>query len=181
MLKRLLLATLPLMIALPSAAASAPVDPAGAARAAGEPPLADILKRQGYTIGVNKDEVDAQRFVKAGPGPVTHEPIAAFGLEKRCRSGWYRPVDGAPTLQPLWSVDANHNKQDHPPLMRGAVTRFDPGDAPFGLWVSTSGFENETVYTEDALQRFLPRFKPDDRHKAHVYPVKKGGRLIPNS
>ena len=51
--------------------------------AAGKPPLQETLKRQGYTIDVLKDAIPAQGFVKAGPGPVTTTPIAAFGLEKR--------------------------------------------------------------------------------------------------
>ena len=81
----------------------------------------------------------------------------------------------------LWQVDAPNNKRDRPPLKPGGRTAFDPGAAPFGLWVATAGFPGETVCTEDALQRFVPRFKPDDRHKAHVYPVKRGGKIVPHA
>jgi hypothetical protein len=166
---------------LPAPGRSVPQDPAAAARAAGEPPLGEILKRQGYTIDVTRDEIAAQQFVKAGPGPVRFTPIAAFGLEKQCSAGWYRMAGETPDRHLLWTVDATHNKQDFPPLMAGGVTQFDPGDLPFSLWVSSTGFKDEIVSTEDALQRFIPRFKADDRHKAHVYPVKRGGRLVPNS
>jgi len=163
-----------------SLAGAARTDPAAAARVAGEPPLGEILQKQGYTIDVDRDEIDAQLFLKAGPGPVTVTPIAAYGLPKRCHCGWYHPTNGVPDRHPLWSVDADHNKQAFPPVMPGAITRFDPGDGPFGLWVSSEGFQNETVSTEDALQRFIPRFKPDDRHKAHVFPVKRAGKRVPN-
>ncbi len=165
-------------------------DPASlAAIAAGEPPLQVILARQGYTIDTVKDEIRAQRFVKAGKGPVTHRPIAAYGLRAVCSSGWY-PAPAAATESPdtpppqkrlLWQVDAPYNKQAFPPTMKGGVTKFDPGDMPFGLWVSTAGFKDETVCTEDALQVFVPRFKPDDRHKAHVFPAKRHGKVIPNT
>lgn len=155
-------------------------DPRSAAIAAGEPPLADILSRQGYTIDTDHDEIPAPLFVKAGPGPVTHAPIAAYGVPKPCHSGWYRPSTGTPTRHALWTIDAPHNKQAQPPLTSNSTTQFDPGDQPFGLWVSSEGFQNETVYTQDALQRFVTRFRENDRHKAHVYPVKKDGKLVPN-
>jgi hypothetical protein len=165
---------------VPSLAGAARSDPAAAARAAGEPPLGEILRKQGYTIDVDKDEIDAPLFVKAGPGPVTVTPIAAYGLPKRCHCGWYHPANGVPERHLLWTVDADHNKQAFPPVMPGSITRFDPGEAPFGLWVSSEGFKNEIVSTEDALQRSIARFKPDDQHKAHVFPVKKAGKLVPN-
>jgi hypothetical protein len=179
MLRRTVLWILASGGALPYLIRAARADPRSAAIAAGEPPLAEILKRLGYTIDTDHDEIEAQLFVRARPGPVTHQPIAAYGLPNRCSSGWYRPTDGLPRPESLWVIDANHNKQDLPPLMRGGTTQFDPGDMPFGLWVSSAGFKNETVYTQDALQRFIPRFQPNDRHKAHVLPVKKSGKEVP--
>ena len=163
---------------------------AKAAHAAGEPSLQEILDKLGYSVDVQKDEIHAERFRRAGRGPITHQPIAAYGLIQVCTGGWYpapRPFTGEakdipqPTKQTQWQVDAPNNKQAAPPLMKGAKTAFDPGDAVFGLWVSTAGFKDETVYTQDALQGFVPRFKADDRHKARIYPVKKNGKLVPNA
>jgi hypothetical protein len=165
----------------PAGARALGQDPDRAARQAGEPTLGEILARQGYTIDTKSDEIEAQLFVKAGRGRVTHKPIAAFGLEKACSSGWYRPAGERPEKRPLWRVDERNNKRDLPPLMEGAVTEFDPGNEPFGLWVSTAGFADETVYTQDELQKFIARFKPNDRHKAHVYPVKRDGKVVPNA
>jgi hypothetical protein len=156
-----------------------------AAKGSKEPGLQEILDHLGYDINTEKDEIRAELFVKAGKGPVTHKPIAAFGLEKVCKSGWYWPAHlgrstgGGPKIE-LWKVDENHNKQYEPPLMQGAKTSFDPGKNTFGLWVSTAGFTDETVSTEIAMQIYVPRFK-DDRHKAHVFPVKRGGKRVLNS
>ena len=86
------------LLGLGAARADAPVDTAAvAAHAAGEPSLREILDRQGYTINTVKDEVKAGLFVRAGQGPVTHAPIAAYGLVKVCTSGWYRPTRTVPT------------------------------------------------------------------------------------
>lgn len=159
-----------------------------AAVAAGEPPLQTILERQGYTLDVAKDEIPAQRFVKAGREPVVFMPLAAYGLLKICSGGWYvvGPKDPGAKPEPpaktrLWRVDAPHNKQPFPPMMLESHMLFDPGARPFGLWVATEGFPGETVCTEDALQVFVPRFKPDDRHKARVYPVIKNGKRFPHT
>ncbi len=178
MLRRTLLWILASGGGLPCPILAARADPTSAAIAAGEPPLSEILKRLGYTIDTDHDEIDAPLFVRAGPGLVTHRPIAAYGVPNRCSSGWYRPTEGAPRPETLWVIDSNHNKQDLPPVMPGGRTDFDPGGTPFGLWVSSSGFKNETVYTEDALQRFVLRFKTNDRHKAHVFAVKKSAQVV---
>src|SRR5690348_15428122 len=72
----------------------AATDPAAvAAHAAGEPSLQEILDRQGYTIHAVKDEINVQRFRKAGRGPVVYKPIAAYGLAQVCTGGWY-PAPG---------------------------------------------------------------------------------------
>jgi hypothetical protein len=157
-----------------------------AAKGSKEPSLQEILDHLGYDINTEKDEIRAEVFVKAGKGQVTHKPIAAFGLEKVCTSGWYWPAHlgrstgRGPKIE-LWKVDENHNKQYEPPLMQGAKTSFEPGSKPFGLWVSTAGFADETVCTEMALQSFVPRFKADDHDKAHVFPVRRDGKLVRNS
>jgi trehalose utilization protein len=152
---------------------------AKAARAAGEPPLSLILRDAGYggTQVVAGGEIPAQLFVKAGPGGVTFRPLAAFGVPHRCTAGWYRQTrrgnDQEIRRTVLWRLDEKHNKQMAPPILRGGRTSFDPGSAPFGLWVATEGFPGEVIYTEDALQAAIKRFPADNRHKAHVYAAVK--------
>jgi trehalose utilization protein len=162
-------------------------DPAApAARATNEPPLALILRDAGYggTDVTTVGEVDGQRLVKAGQGPVKFTPLAAYGVEKVCHAGWYvaGPTDREPRRSELWKVDAPNNKRMAPPLAPGAKTEFDPGDKPFGLWVATEGFKGETIYTEDALQAFVKRFPPKGRHKAHIYAaVRSDYTPVPNA
>jgi hypothetical protein len=156
------------------------------APAAQEPSLQQVLTRQGYVVDVARDEVPAPLFVRAGPGPVVSRPVAAWGLEKVCHTGWYRPAAvgapvGLPERHELWRLAADQNKRDQPPLSPGGKTEFDPGDRPFGLWVSTEGFAGEVVYTEDALQAGIPRFPASDRHKARVFRARKASGDLPNS
>jgi hypothetical protein len=139
------------------------------AKGSGEPGLQTILDKLGYSINTEKEEIRGELFVPADPAkPVTHRPLAAYGLLKVCTSGWYRPTADRPDKIVLWKVDE-------------PKTEFQPGDKPFGLWVATAGFPDETICTEDALHRFVPRFKPNDRHKAHVFAVRREGKLVPNA
>jgi hypothetical protein len=160
---------------------------ATAARAAGEPPLALILRDAGYggTDITAGGEIDARLLVKAGAGNVTFRPLAAYGVLKTCAAGWYKAVPGseaAVSRAELWKIDAPNNKRMNPPLMKNGKTSFDPGSAPFGLWVATEGFKNETIFTEDARQASIKRFPAAKRHKAHIYAaVTSDGKPVPNS
>lgn len=153
-------------------------DPASAAIATKEPSLGEIARRQGYTLDVGVEEVNAQRFVRVGAEPIRFEVLASWGLEKPCHGGWYKPVEGPATPTRLWTVN---QKRDLPTMEPSSKTDFDPGPGEFGLYVSTEGFPGEIVTTEDAKLEYVPRFKPSDRHKAHVYVAKKNGKPIPNT
>lgn len=153
-------------------------DPAAkAAKASKEPSFQAILLKQGYMVDV-KDEVNAQRFARAGAGPVKYEVLASWGLEKPCHGGWYRPGEGPVKKEALWTVN---QKKDSPSLEPGSKTEFDPGDGEFGLYVNTEGFPAEVVTTEDAKLEHVARFKANDRHKAHVFAAKKDGKVVPNT
>jgi len=153
-------------------------DPASASIATKEPNLGEIVRPMGYTLDVGVEEVNAQRFVKAGPGPVKYEVLAHWGLEKPCHGGWYRPGEGRVKKEPLWACN---QKRSNPDLEPGSKTEFDPGASEFGLFVNTEGFFEEIVTTEDAKLEYVPRFKPGDKHKAHVYVAKKQGKTVPNT
>jgi hypothetical protein len=102
-------------------------------------------------------------------------------LLERCETGWYALKSSRlPEKRILWSVEGPKNKQDAPPLAPGGTERFRPGGV-FGLWVSTAGFKNETVYTEDRWQVFIPRFPEADRHKVRVFPAKTAHGIQKNA
>ena len=70
-----------------------------------------------------------------------------------------------------------------PPLEEGSQTRFDPGDQPFGLWVSNDDFRDGGIFTEPALVAHINKRLARQPYKAMIYPNrdKTTGRLIPNS
>jgi len=131
-------------------------------------------------------------FRKAGPGPVTYAPTIALGLTTRNRGGWYSLASngGEPRKSALWTstfknttADLKTGKNLPPPLEEGSQTRFDPGDQPFGLWVSNDGFTDGGVFTQPALVARINQRLARQPYKAMIYPNrdKTTGRLIPNS
>ena len=132
------------------------------------------------------------RFRKAGPGPVTFRPAIALGLETKNRGGWYATPSGteAPKRNELWSytwknttADVTSGDRLPPPLDEGTTTSFDPGNAPFGLWVSNDGLKDSLVFTEPRLvSAHNPRLAPQP-YKVMIYPNRdvKTGKPIPNS
>ncbi len=131
-------------------------------------------------------------FRKAGPGPATFTPVIALGLTTRNHGGWYLPAadDGPPRKSALWSYtfknttdDLRTGKNLPPPLETGSQTQFDPGDQPFGLWVSNEGFSDGGVFTEPALVARINKRLAGQPYKAMIYPNrdKTTGRLIPHS
>jgi hypothetical protein len=131
-------------------------------------------------------------FKKAGPGPVTHAPVIALGLTVPTRGGWYRPGPDAktPEKHDLWSYEFKNTAQDletnknlPPPLSSGSKTEFDPGDKPFGLWISTDGFKDGGVFTQPALVAAINQRLAKQPYKAMIYPNrdKSTGKAIPHS
>jgi hypothetical protein len=132
-------------------------------------------------------------FRKAGPGPVRFQPVIALGLPTRNRGGWYPAAsarDGAPKKLPLWSYvyrntadDLRTGKNLPPPLDPGSATEFDPGDAPFGLWISNDGLNDGGVFTQPALVARINQRLAKQPYKAMIYPNrdKASGRFIPHS
>jgi hypothetical protein len=131
-------------------------------------------------------------FRKASTGPVTYVPIIALGLTTRNRGGWYVPssADGAPRTTPLWSyvfkntaADLNTGKNLPPPLEPGSKTTFDPGDEPFGLYVSNDELADGGVFTQPRIVARMNRRLSKQPYKAMIYPNrdKTSGKDIPNS
>ncbi len=166
----------------------------------GEPDLVVVLDRM-YGLSMFGDLLNPVRtsadatpglFRKAGPGPVTYTPVIALGLVTVNRGGWYRPGPDAahPDRQDLWSYKFKHTTKDFdlgqvlpPALNGGSRTTFDPGDAPFGLWVANDGLKESDAYTEPKVVAALNKRLAKQPYKAMIYPArdKATGKVIPNS
>jgi hypothetical protein len=131
-------------------------------------------------------------FRKAGPGPVRYTPVIALGLETTTRGGWYRPGPsaGEPGSRELWSYTFRNTGQDietgrnlPPPLADGSTVEFDPGPAPFGLWVSNDGLKDGGVFTQPAVVRAVNARLAAQPYKAMIYRLRdrQTGRVVPHS
>ena len=166
----------------------------------GEPGWAGLLQtRYGLSMFgdlANPVETTAEAvpglFRKAGPGAVKTFPAIALGLETTTRGGWYRPgkTAGAPEKHDLWSytfknttADFETNKNLPPPLAKESATEFDPGDAPFGLWVSNDGLKDGGAFTEPRTVAAVNARLAKQPYKAMIYPNrdKATGKIIPHS
>jgi glucose/arabinose dehydrogenase len=120
------------------------------------------------------------RFVKAGPGAVTFEVLAAFvgdsGSQPAGFIGWYQTPATLVELMQLGSGDSGQH-QELNPTIGGGVTSFDPGDVSFGLWSSSPTFPGRVVYSEDALNTW-----DAGKQKHLVYPLLDiAGAVVPNA
>lgn len=131
-------------------------------------------------------EATPGRFRKAGPGPVRYRPVLALGLEVPIRGGYYAGEAGD---QELWSYQHKTTAREieaggdlNPPLRAGSSIEFDPGDAPFGLWVGNDQFRDK-VWTEPLRVAKENRRLAAQPYKAMIYPVRDRatGKVIPNS
>jgi len=129
------------------------------------------------------EEVAAQRFRKAGPGPVTLEVLAAFGVENDpvLEFGWYAAGDPSSREQ-LFEVQQTPtlNAQRLAPEVDGNLS-FDPATSTFGFysfWPSNQFFGQRYVYTEDRLNTFTDAIP----HQVRAYPFKNAdGEVEPNA
>ena len=131
-------------------------------------------------------------FKKAGPGPVRYTPEIALGLETTTRGGWYRPGSTVekPETSPLWSYtfknttsDLETNRNLPPKLAPGSSTSFDPGDAPFGLWIANDGLKDGGAFTQPSVVAAVNARLAKQPYKAMIYPYrdKATGKSVPNS
>lgn len=151
----------------------------------------DMLKDLANPVQANPLEVPGL-FVKAGPGPVTYKPTIALGLETRNRGGWYLPGEShaKPQTHQTWSytfknttADLREKRNLPPPLETGAKLEFDPGEKPFGLWVSNDGLKDGGVFTEPAVVKAVNARLAKQPYKAMIYQLrdKMTGKVVPNA
>jgi glucose/arabinose dehydrogenase len=162
---------------------------------ASEPSLQKVLDlfRIGATVGDSNvedsslqnppttpnDEVNGQRFFKAGSGNVTIEPITFFSPTSTptVRAGWYRSGDPGSKAE-LFTVPSQY-AQSVAPVADGA-TSFDPGSASFGLYTEWPSQSGRRVYSEHALNTW--ESNASLRQKVRVYPLKTAeGVVVPNA
>ena len=131
-------------------------------------------------------------FRKAGLGPVRYTPLMALGLETVNRGGWYSPgaTPAKPTKHELWSYKFKNTASDietgrnlPPPLASGSAVEFDPGERPFGLWLSNDGLNDGGVFTEPAVVRAINARLAKQPYKAMIYPLKDKatGKIVADS
>jgi len=132
-------------------------------------------------------------FRKAGPGPVKFTPVIALGLPSRTRGGWYsepRPGGAALTKSPLWTYTCKNTGDDlrtgknlPPPLEAGSATEFDPGNDPFGFWISNDEFKDGGVFSQPSLVGKFNRRLASQPYKAMIYARrnKDTGKPVPQS
>lgn len=114
------------------------------------------------------DEVAAPLFQKAVQDqPVTMLPLARFSPPGQVPYGWYPPgsPDQSQQVAALGEqTDPHTNNQSRmlePPLAEGSG-EFDPGAAPFGIFVQPDG--QATIYSEDVQNS-------DKQHRLKVFVV----------
>jgi hypothetical protein len=131
-------------------------------------------------------------FRKAGPGPARFTPVIALGMETVTRGGWYTPGpdDKSPQKHELWTYQAKNTTQDietrsnlPPKLLEGSKVEIDPGNAPFGLWISNDNFQDGGVFSQPRLVAAINQRLAKQPYKAMIYPNKDKatGKLIPHS
>lgn len=161
----------------------------------------DVVLKEQYGLAIFEDllnpvkdsaEATPGLFKKAGAGPVKYTPLIALGMPSVTRGGWYRTGKeaSAPNKQDLWSyqhrntsADLETGKNLPPPLSAGATTSFDPGDEPFGLWVSNDGLKDGGAFTQPKVVAAVNQRLAKQPYKAMIYPYKDKatGKVIPHS
>lgn len=163
-----------------------------------EPDWRDILEQQ-WKLNVDRDlrnplhegAVPSHMFVRAGRGPLKFTPIIALGREETTLGGYYRPREGVLKYQ-IHEVWRFAHKQPQSEMKSGEFTppeihlgraEFEPGDEPFGLWVSNYAFKDERVFTDPRVVAATNERLKAQPYKAMIYPNvdPKTGRPIPHS
>jgi len=150
-----------------------------------EPPLRQVLEALGFAVDVGGtelrlgtaaallgEEAPVPRFQRAHGGTVALYPVARFSSSERLPYGYYTG-EGAPEPHPLGAVAADEDQKLNPEIEPDAITTFDPGPGPFGLFVN---FGKRYGYTEDRMNTGAVR------HLARIYPLKsRTGLRIPDA
>lgn len=133
--------------------------------------------------GTQHDEVEMQRLVKAGAGPVTIQPLSnnAFNTKQgaSARFGYYKPGTKDARTE-LFAVAASEYNSTSPTWSAA----FDPGASPFGLYGEFNGSLFEVnklprgVFSEDKFNVF----DSVNKKKVRFFPLKNpNGTVVPDA
>ena len=131
------------------------------------------------TPAAGNDEVEAQLLQKAGTGPVTITPLAAYSYntDPVAITGWYT---GTTTINAhaLLSVPVGYG-QNLLPVATGATT-FDPGTASFGLFTNWPSQTHGATYSQDVYNYW--NTKNANHHSVRFYTYRdSAGNAVPNT
>jgi hypothetical protein len=169
----------------------------------GEATLSQVVQTLGYkvnvggtttTLGTGKDligdEVAAPRFVKSGAAAVGFQVVARYSPFEAAAYGYYTGAAPNVTRTQLGimskgAADNIANRTLFPPLDAGALSSFDPGSEPFGIFAESQS----NVASLGADARFFQEESLNDDqgavlpvHRFRVYPLKdRAGIAIANS
>jgi fibronectin type 3 domain-containing protein len=132
-------------------------------------------------LAATDQEVQIKQFQKAGPGPVTLQPLAVYTVTNGVRIGYYNSGDPTSKSQ-LLELDTNGLSsaaalaatQSVTPNFTGSFS-FDPGSGEFGMYAEFPGFPNvdkatdRDSYQEDRLNTWDSTVA--DQQKMRIYPL----------
>jgi hypothetical protein len=164
--------------------------------ASAEPSLQQIVDALGFAIDVGgktlqlpeaneargDEAIGAALFQRARPTPVALNPVARFSPDGAVAYGYYLPGQSLRNVdtRQLGVMVAGQAGTLNPEVEAGAETNFDPGEARFGVWMSSPdvvvGGVSQRAFTE------ARRNRGDRRSLARVYPLRtRGGAPVPDT
>jgi hypothetical protein len=148
---------------------------------AGEPPLQPILETLGYASDLGPAISEAKAggeamsglFQHAKTGNVGLYVVARYSQDENSSYGIYTVEGKKLVTKPMGSIAKGHNQTLSPELEGEGQTSFDPGEAPFGIFVK---LPKRTLYSEGQ------RNSEAAKHAMRVYPLRsRGGARVPDA
>jgi hypothetical protein len=148
---------------------------------AGEPPLQPILETLGYASDLGPAISEAKAggeamsglFQHAKTGNVGLYVVARYSQDENSSYGIYTVEGKKVVTKPMGSIAKGHNQTLSPELEGEGQTSFDPGEAPFGIFVK---LPKRTLYSEGQ------RNSEAAKHAMRVYPLRsRGGARVPDA
>lgn len=154
-----------------------------------EPPLQQVVEALGFTLNLGAaglvlgtseqrigDEIDSPLFQRASAAPVAVNPVARFSADGPRPFGHYAAGEAVSASNQMAELVAGQNQTLNPDLAPGGQTSFDPGAAPFGLWLKAG---KRVIYSEESRN---DGGAGSVKHAARVYPLRaRGGAPVPNA
>ena len=148
---------------------------------AGEPPLQPILETLGYASDLGPAISEAKAggeamsglFQHARTGNVGLYVVARYSQDENSSYGIYSIEGKKVVTKPMGNIAKGHNQTLSPELEGEGQTSFDPGEAPFGIFVK---LPKRTLYSEGQ------RNSETAKHAMRVYPLRsRGGARVPDA